>query len=199
MSTQTPDKIRLRSKYVNHKVELEPPVMQYLPNGGHVVVKPTNMIRFEKGRAEVDAETFELLKAHSAFTGSSTAPRSIWEEIDPAAPRENGGVRVIDGALSASTMTDFKAPTSDWDTDTPANLRKRIAAGQVGDPQRALEYEMHHRKNALVMQSLVEAISPTEQEDTESEAPKRRGRPPKVAEAQLEDVAVPLPDDGKVT
>lgn len=198
MATDT--KIKLRSRYLGHKIELEAPAMQYLPNGGHVIVKPAKTIRFQNGMAEIDSEWLELLEQHPSFTGSSSGPRTVWLEEDPNAPTENRGVRVIDGAMSASTSAKAAAPTPDWDSETPANLRKIIASGRV-NPHQAMEYEMTNGRRALVMNALVAAIASTEQQEDEpsEDAPKpRRGRPAK-AEEQLEDVAVPLPDDGKVT
>ena len=199
MSTSTDTKIKLRSRYASHKVELEAPVMQYLPNGGHVIVKPTKMIRFERGMAEVTAEDFELLKNHTAFVGSAYGPRDVWLEDDPDSPAEHRGVRVIDGAMSASTTRQASAPTPEWDSDTPANLRKAIANGKV-NPQSAMEYEMTNGRRALVLRALADAIASTEQEDepTEAAPAPKRTRAAKDAEP-LEDVAVPLPDDGKVT
>lgn len=198
MTTDT-KKIRIRSRYANHKVELKPPIMQYLPNGGHVIVEPTKMIRFQNGMAEVDEETFELLKDHSAFVGSAYGPRDVWLEDDPESPVEHRGVRVIDGAMSASTGRQASAPTPDWDSDTPANLRKIIASGRV-NAQSAMEYEMTTGRRALVLRALADAIASTEQEDEPAEAAPAPKRSRTVKEPdQLEDVAVPLPDDGKVT
>ena len=199
MSTSTDTKIKLRSRYAGHKVELEAPAMQYLPNGGHVIVKPAKTIRFQNGLAEIDPEWMPLLEQHSAFTGSASGPRTVWLEEDPNGPVEHRGVRVIDGAMSASTNRQASAPTPEWDTDTPANLRKAIANGKV-NPQSAMEYEMTNGRRALVLRALADAIASTEQEDEPTEAapaPKRT----RSAQAQepLEDVAVPLPDDGKVT
>lgn len=199
MATATDTTIKLRSRFANHKVELVAPVMQYLPNGGHVIVQQAKTIRFNNGMAEVDEETFELLKQNRAFTGSSSGPRSVWAENDPSAPVEHQGPRVIDGAMSASTSRLANAPTPDWDSATPANLRKLISDGKV-NPMSALDYEMGNGRRALVIAALADAIASTEQVDEQTqEAPKRRGRPPKAEVEPLEDVAVPLPDDGKVT
>lgn len=190
-------KIKLRSRFGGHKVELEAPAMQYLPNGGHVIVKPAKTIRFQNGLAEIDGDWMPLLEQHPAFTGSAAGPRTVWLEDDPNGPVENRGVRVIDGAMSASTGRLASAPTPEWDSDTPANLRKIIASGRV-NAQTAMEYEMTNGRRALVLRALADAIASTEQEDAPSEAPAPK-RPRAAKDEQLEDVAVPLPDDGKVT
>ena len=167
MSTQTPGKtVRLRSPHAEYWLSIRTNQDSYNEFGGMRLVKAGSRIRFHRGIAEIPPSMVEEVKA-SRFYGVD-----FWLEDDLRRPLEEagGGPRVASGQVHGSSRRAPEAePLAGWNETAPRELRKRIQAGEVADPQAALLYEAERRRRSSVMTALGELIGEDDEDSAEPE------------------------------
>lgn len=155
--------------------------LQWLPNGSWRVERKGRKVKFESGRAYVDAETFEILETMGVYTGEGE-PKLIWRADTPDAPAaaQGGKTRVRTGAQSTANEAQAMEPIEGYGRMTPVQIESAIEAGRFGDKEgllSALGFElapMVGKRRPRVVQAFMAAINEGEPE----QAPHRHEDPP---------------------
>jgi hypothetical protein len=183
VSTEAPAReatVRLRSPHASYWLSIETNQDTYNEFGGMRMVKAGEKIRFNRGIADIPASMVETVKANR-FYGID-----FWLEDEIKRPLEQiGGPRVASGQVHAASRQAAAEPLPGWRQEGPRELRRKIEAGMVADPEAALLYEAQNQKRSQVMSALARQIGGDD--EPEPEAP--------VAEAGP---IAPVPDTAKV-
>lgn len=169
-------KTMLISIYAKHRVNLVPSLMGRNAYGQEHVARAGRTLKFEGYHCEINPDEMipiynalgeqieeknivDLIEDNPAYTGRTAGcPKAIAWAGEPLVPfNRQAPLQTVLGAMVAGPKVE-PPPLGEWDSMTPSEITDAINEGQVGSLQKAMNWEMNHRRRPAVMILLAEGF-----------------------------------------